>query len=42
MLKAQQRYWRGCSKRIWVPPSFAHGFDVLSEEAEVVNKTTDF
>jgi dTDP-4-dehydrorhamnose 3,5-epimerase len=31
------------SKRIaWIPPGFAHGFLVLSEEAEFVYKTTDF
>lgn len=27
---------------LWVPPGFAHGFCVLSDEADVVYKTTDF
>jgi len=27
---------------LWVPPRFAHGFSVLSEEAEVVYKCTTF
>ena len=27
---------------IWVPPGFAHGFLVLSEEAEVIYKTSDY
>jgi dTDP-4-dehydrorhamnose 3,5-epimerase len=27
---------------LWVPPGFAHGFCVLSEEADVVYKATDF
>lgn len=26
----------------WVPPGFAHGFQVLSENAHVLYKTTDF
>jgi dTDP-4-dehydrorhamnose 3,5-epimerase len=26
----------------WIPPGFGHGFQVLSEQAEVVYKTTDF
>ena len=31
------------SKRMaWVPPGFAHGFLVVSEEADVVYKTTDY
>lgn len=31
------------SKRIvWVPPGFAHGFVVLSENAEFLYKTTDY
>jgi dTDP-4-dehydrorhamnose 3,5-epimerase len=29
-------------KQIWIPTGFAHGFYVLSEEAEVVYKTTDY
>jgi dTDP-4-dehydrorhamnose 3,5-epimerase len=28
--------------QVWVPPGFAHGFYVLSEQADVVYKTTDF
>lgn len=27
---------------LWVPPGFAHGFYVLSDEAEVIYKTTDY
>ena len=27
---------------LWIPPGFAHGFLVLSEQAEVQYKTTDF
>jgi dTDP-4-dehydrorhamnose 3,5-epimerase len=27
---------------LWIPAGFAHGFLVLSEEAEVLYKTTDF
>jgi dTDP-4-dehydrorhamnose 3,5-epimerase len=27
---------------LWVPPGFAHGFYVTSEEAELVYKTTDY
>ena len=27
---------------LWVPPGFAHGFYVVSEEAEVLYKCTDF
>jgi dTDP-4-dehydrorhamnose 3,5-epimerase len=31
------------SKRIaWIPPGFAHGFLVLSEQAEFLYKTTDY
>jgi dTDP-4-dehydrorhamnose 3,5-epimerase len=29
-------------RQIWVPPGFAHGFVVLSEEAEFLYKTTDY
>lgn len=29
-------------KMIWIPPGFAHGFVVLSKEADVLYKTTDF
>ncbi len=29
-------------KQMWIPPGFAHGFYVLSVEAEVVYKTTDY
>jgi len=27
---------------LWVPPGFAHGFLVVSEEAEFLYKTTDY
>jgi dTDP-4-dehydrorhamnose 3,5-epimerase len=27
---------------MWIPPGFAHGFLVLSEEAEFLYKTTDY
>jgi dTDP-4-dehydrorhamnose 3,5-epimerase len=27
---------------LWVPPGFAHGFYVVSQEAEFVYKCTDF
>jgi dTDP-4-dehydrorhamnose 3,5-epimerase len=27
---------------LWIPPGFAHGFCVLSDEADVAYKTTDF
>lgn len=27
---------------LWVPPGFAHGYYVLSEQADVVYKTTDY
>lgn len=29
-------------QQLYIPPGFAHGFCVLSEEADVVYKTTDF
>ena len=29
-------------KQLWVPEGFAHGFLVLSDEAEIVYKTTEF
>ena len=29
-------------KQIWIPPGFAHGFLVLSEEADFLYKTTDY
>ena len=29
-------------EQMWIPPGFAHGFLVLSEEAEFLYKTTDF
>jgi dTDP-4-dehydrorhamnose 3,5-epimerase len=29
-------------KQIWIPPGFAHGFYVISVEAEVLYKTTDY
>lgn len=29
-------------RMIWVPPGFAHGFFVTSNEAEVIYKTTDY
>lgn len=29
-------------RQLWIPPGFAHGFLVLSEEAEFLYKTTDF
>ena len=28
--------------QIWIPPGLAHGFLVLSEQAEVIYKTTDY
>lgn len=35
-LSAQNR------RMAWIPPGFAHGFYVISEEAEVLYKTTDY
>jgi len=33
----------GASHRmLWIPPGFAHGFVVLSEQAEVLYKSTDY
>ena len=29
-------------RMLWIPPGFAHGFVVLSEQADVVYKATDF
>jgi dTDP-4-dehydrorhamnose 3,5-epimerase len=29
-------------RMLWIPPGFAHGFMVLSEDAEVLYKATDF
>jgi dTDP-4-dehydrorhamnose 3,5-epimerase len=29
-------------RQVWIPPGFAHGFLVLSENAEVLYKTTDY
>lgn len=29
-------------RQLWVPPGFAHGFQVLSESADVLYKTTDY
>lgn len=30
------------SRQLWIPPGFAHGFAVLSEQAEFLYKTTDY
>jgi dTDP-4-dehydrorhamnose 3,5-epimerase len=32
----------GNKKMIWIPPGFAHGFYVISEQAEVAYKTTEY
>ena len=29
-------------RQLWIPPGFAHGFYVLSDQAEVLYKTTDY
>ena len=29
-------------RQLWVPPGFAHGFVVLSEQAHFLYKTTDY
>lgn len=29
-------------RMLWIPPGFAHGFVVLSEQADVIYKATDF
>ena len=30
------------NRQLWIPPGFAHGFVVLSEQAEFLYKTTDY
>jgi dTDP-4-dehydrorhamnose 3,5-epimerase len=41
-------YWAGVElsgenhRQLWVPPGFAHGFLVLSEQADFLYKTTDY
>jgi len=32
----------GSKRMAWIPPGFAHGFLVLSEQAEFIYKTTDY
>lgn len=32
----------GNRRQLWVPPGFAHGFIVLSEQADFLYKTTDY
>lgn len=29
-------------RMLWIPPGFAHGFAVLSEQADILYKTTDY
>jgi dTDP-4-dehydrorhamnose 3,5-epimerase len=29
-------------EQLWIPPGFAHGFFVISEQADVIYKTTDY
>ncbi len=41
--RSMGRVLSAANKRmLWVPPGFAHGFLVLSEEAEFLYKTTDY
>ena len=35
-------YLRPGSEQLWVPPGFAHGFCVMSDQAEVLYKVTDY
>jgi dTDP-4-dehydrorhamnose 3,5-epimerase len=37
-----ERLSAGNKRQLWVPEGFAHGFLVLSDEAEVLYKTTDY
>lgn len=40
--------WVGCilsaenRQQLWIPPGFAHGFCILSNDADVLYKTTDY
>jgi len=41
--RSMGRVLSAANKRmLWVPPGFAHGFLVLSEDAEFLYKTTDY